>query len=161
MAPEAARGEPGSGSDIWAFGATVAEMATGGKIYSDEDRALPSIVFVRNLANNASFGPDFTLFMEDTACNDLIIQCLTRDISKRPKCGDLLRHVFLLNARQHCTKKRSFSVIDGAKIATATPAWKPKACESELSFVDSTETESDVLQTGAVPGEAAETDTST
>ena len=161
MAPEAARGEPGSGSDIWAFGATVAEMAIGGKIYSEEDRSLSSLQFVRNLANNSSFGPDYTLFMEDTSCNDLIIQCLTRDISKRPKCGDLLRHEFLLNARQHCTKQRSFSVIDGAKIATATPAWKPQACESELSFVDSTETESDVRETRAVLGEAAETDAST
>ena len=97
MSPEAAQGIGGKESDVWSFGLTVAEMFHGTTLYSDEDRSIGAMLFVKRLATDENFGPDLTHLMIDSSdCCDFILQSITRCADQRPTCAELLRHSFLM-----------------------------------------------------------------
>eukprot|EP00659_Diplonema_papillatum_P000643 gene643-986_t len=60
-----------------------------------EFQDLPSIVFVRKLASDATFGPTIPEF-QCSPTRDFLEQCLRRNPDERPTSTQLLRHAFLL-----------------------------------------------------------------
>ncbi|CAO2842499.1 unnamed protein product, partial [Amaranthus hypochondriacus] len=92
MAPEVARGEQQSyTADVWAFGCTVFEMATGlspwPNIAQDPLLALYHIGF-------SDVSPQIPNFLSDQA-KDFLAKCLKRDPKERSIISDLLKHPFV------------------------------------------------------------------
>ncbi|CAA0813979.1 mitogen-activated protein kinase kinase kinase 15 [Striga hermonthica] len=90
MAPEVARGEEqGLAADVWAFGCTVVEMATGSGPWpemKDPAAALYRIAFSGDL-------PETPDGLSDAA-GDMLARCLTRDPRERWTAAQLLQHPF-------------------------------------------------------------------
>ncbi|KAL6553395.1 hypothetical protein OROGR_007237 [Orobanche gracilis] len=90
MAPEVARGEDQSfPADIWAFGCTIIEMATGSGPWpemKDPAAALYRIAF-------AGDKPETPSWFSDTA-KDMLTKCLMRDTRERWSATQLLHHPF-------------------------------------------------------------------
>lgn len=91
MAPEVARGEEqGFPADVWAFGCTVIEMATGDHPWPEMDdpvTALYRIGFSGEL-------PDIPRWLSESA-RDFVAKCFIKDPKKRWTAKQLLEHPFL------------------------------------------------------------------
>lgn len=94
MAPEVITQLEGYGrkADVWSFGCTIIEMATGEKPWGND--AFDNMMFALNhIANSSSTPP-----LPDHApalCRDLIRLCLRRVQGDRPSTAELLRHEFV------------------------------------------------------------------
>ncbi|WOK92563.1 hypothetical protein Cni_G01254 [Canna indica] len=92
MAPEVARGEEqGAAADVWAFGCTVIEMATGQPPWPDvEDpvAALHRIGFAADV-------PKCPSWLSEEA-KDFVDKCLRRDARERWTAEQLLQHPFII-----------------------------------------------------------------
>ncbi|KAL6544492.1 hypothetical protein OROMI_023354 [Orobanche minor] len=90
MAPEVARGEEQSfQADVWAFGCTIIEMATGSGPWpemKDPAAALYRIAFAGDI-------PETPSWLSDTA-KDMLTKCLMRDQRERWTAAQLLHHPF-------------------------------------------------------------------
>ncbi len=93
MAPEVIRQTKyGRQSDIWSFGCTILEMASGKKPWDglNFDNPVEAIMriglenMIPTIPNNV--GEDLRSF---------IVACLERDVEKRPSAFELLQHEFL------------------------------------------------------------------
>jgi len=95
MAPEVVK-ETGYGrrSDIWSFGCTILEMATGKLPWSHYQFDVPVALFMK-----IALSEEIPL-IPDTLSDDLksfLKLCLQRDPTKRPHAQDLIIHPFLTN----------------------------------------------------------------
>lgn len=91
MAPEVIRGEgAGLGADIWSFGCTVLEMATGHPPWS-HIRDPTAVMFHVASSNELPIIPEG---LSDTG-KDFLRLCFQRDPSKRPTAEQLLMHPFV------------------------------------------------------------------
>ncbi|KAL3636758.1 hypothetical protein CASFOL_019057 [Castilleja foliolosa] len=117
MAPEVARGEEQSfPADVWAFGCTVIEMATGSGPWpemKDPAAALFRIGFSGDV-------PEFPGWFSDAA-KDMLTKCLIKDPRERWTAGQLLEHPFfdpvdeeIINCDEisEFTRKSPTSVMD-------------------------------------------------
>ncbi|KAL6538437.1 hypothetical protein OROGR_012425 [Orobanche gracilis] len=90
MSPEMARGEEQSfPADVWAFGCTIIEMATGSGPWpemKDPAAALYRIAFAGDI-------PETPSWFSDTA-KDMLTKCLMRDPRERCTAAQLLQHPF-------------------------------------------------------------------
>ncbi|KAJ6292366.1 hypothetical protein OIU78_024522 [Salix suchowensis] len=105
MSPEAARGEhQGFPADIWAFGCTFLEMATGQAPWvnvSDPVSALYQIGFSGNV-------PEIPSFMSQQA-KDFLSKCLKRDPEERWSASELLTHDFITDQEPDFAFKKIMS----------------------------------------------------
>ncbi|XP_073125264.1 mitogen-activated protein kinase kinase kinase 18 [Henckelia pumila] len=105
MAPEVARGEEQSfAADIWAFGCTVVEMATG--FHPWPEMKDPASVLYR-IASSGDI-PVFPSWFSDEG-KDFLSKCLIRDSRKRWTAGELLKHAFLDDVTEICGENREFT----------------------------------------------------
>ncbi|XP_073307279.1 mitogen-activated protein kinase kinase kinase 18-like [Primulina huaijiensis] len=105
MAPEVARGEEQSfAADIWAFGCTVIEMATGS--YPWPEIKDPASVLYR-IASSGDI-PVFPSWLSDEG-KDFLSKCLIRDSRKRWTAGELLKHAFFDDVMETCGEIREFT----------------------------------------------------
>mmetsp|Transcript_102516 Transcript_102516/g.287338 ORF Transcript_102516/g.287338 Transcript_102516/m.287338 type:complete len:362 (+) Transcript_102516:52-1137(+) len=82
----------GRGADIWSFGCTVIEMATGEKPWGDG--ALNNLLFALNRIANSDETPPLPQ-RAPPECRDLIARCTQRSQHARPATTWLLKHDFL------------------------------------------------------------------
>ncbi|KAJ6416310.1 hypothetical protein OIU84_002207 [Salix udensis] len=105
MSPEVARGEhQGFPADIWAFGCTFLEMATGQAPWvnvSDPVSALYQIGFSGNV-------PEIPSFMSQQA-KDFLSKCLKRDPQERWSASELLTHDFITDQEPDFALKKVMS----------------------------------------------------
>ncbi|KAI9315501.1 kinase-like domain-containing protein, partial [Dichotomocladium elegans] len=86
-------------ADIWSFGITAIELATGHAPYA---KLSPLKVIMMTLSNDPP-----TLVRETTkhkfsrTFKDMIDACLNKDLSKRPSAEKLLQHPFFKQAKRH------------------------------------------------------------
>ncbi|KZV56396.1 mitogen-activated protein kinase kinase kinase 2 [Dorcoceras hygrometricum] len=105
MAPEVARGEEQSfAADIWAFGCTVIEMATGSCPWPEMKD--PASVLYR-IASSGDI-PVFPSWFSDEG-KDFLSKCLTRDPRKRWTAGEILKHPFFDGVAETCGEIREFT----------------------------------------------------
>ncbi|KAF9672094.1 hypothetical protein SADUNF_Sadunf11G0005000 [Salix dunnii] len=113
MSPEVARGEhQGFPADIWAFGCTVVEMATGQAPWvnvSDPVSALYQIGFSGNM-------PEIPSFMSQQA-KDFLSKCLKRDPEERWSASELLKHYFITDQEPDFVLKE---IISRSNVNTPT-----------------------------------------
>lgn len=82
----------GTSADIWSFGCTVLEMATGSVPWSECDFDNPVAAILKiGLEDEIPKIPDSL----SHDLRDLIAQCLQRDPACRPTAQQLLKHRFL------------------------------------------------------------------
>lgn len=93
MAPEVVK-ETGYGrrSDIWSFGCTILEMATGKCPWSQYNFE-NEITLMMKIALTDEIPEIPETLSEDL--KDFIRLCLRRNLDERPYAGDLLKHKFL------------------------------------------------------------------
>ncbi|KAF5821675.1 putative mitogen-activated protein kinase kinase kinase STE-STE11 family [Helianthus annuus] len=91
MAPEVVRGEyQGPESDVWSLGCTVIEMITGKPAW--QDRGVDTLVQIGYSLEL----PKLPAQISDEL-KDFLSKCLTRSVSERWSCDQLLQHPFLLS----------------------------------------------------------------
>ncbi|CAD8096528.1 unnamed protein product [Paramecium sonneborni] len=95
MAPEVASQEENCrASDIWSFGCTVLEMATGKKPWNEHNFDNPLSALLLIISDNSL--PNIPQDL-DQELNQFIRLCLQRDHKLRPTALDLLQHKFIIN----------------------------------------------------------------
>lgn len=127
MAPEAARGEAqGLPADLWAFGCTVIEMATGRPPWPD----VADPVAALHRAGFTGDVPDCPGWLSADA-RDFVGKCLKRDPKERWTAEQLLRHPFV--AKTRC--------LPESASAPAEQIWVSPKSTLEQSMWDSEEEE--------------------
>ncbi|XP_019196330.1 PREDICTED: mitogen-activated protein kinase kinase kinase A-like [Ipomoea nil] len=116
MAPEVAKGEEqGFPADIWAFGCTVIEMATGSAPWQDMNDPVSALY---RIANSGDV-PEFPRWFSDDA-KEFLGKCLDRDAKRRWTAAELLQHPFLQSISSNSVTFKEFvrnsptSVMDQA-----------------------------------------------
>ncbi|XP_050937904.1 mitogen-activated protein kinase kinase kinase 17 [Cucumis melo] len=126
MAPEVARGEEqGFPADVWAFGCTVIEMATG-------DHPWPEIEDPVSALYRIGFSgevPEIPRWLSESA-KDFVAKCLIKDPKERWSVKRLLEHPFLEGFD-------SESEIEGSRMKTVNSS--SPSCVLDQRFWDSME----------------------
>ncbi|XP_019183081.1 PREDICTED: mitogen-activated protein kinase kinase kinase ANP1-like [Ipomoea nil] len=92
MAPEVARGEEqGFAADVWAFGCTVIEMATGSAPWPEMDDPVSTLY---RIGYSEDAVPEFPGWLSGDA-KDFLSKCLNRNAEDRWTAAELLHHPFL------------------------------------------------------------------
>jgi len=81
-------------ADVWSLGITAIEMAMGAPPYSH----LPPYPAMLKITQQAPPTVPESLF--STEFRDFIHHCLIKDVTKRPRINELLKHPFLQNAKK-------------------------------------------------------------
>ncbi|KAM7270820.1 hypothetical protein ACFE04_030034 [Oxalis oulophora] len=109
MAPEVARGEKqGFLSDIWSFGCTMIEMATGGG--SPWPEMSNAVAVMYRIAYSEEL-PEFPSCLSEEA-EDFLSKCLKRNPNERWTANQLLNHPFLLLTKSQGFEISPKSVLD-------------------------------------------------
>lgn len=105
-------------SDVWSFGVTMIEVATGKHPYAKWKNAFQQMQqVVVGAAPSLPEGPFSDVFRE------FIDWCCQKDLEHRPKYERLLEHEFLRRDREHPTDISTFvkTVLDGNCIIDGAP----------------------------------------
>nr|GLL17683.1 mitogen-activated protein kinase kinase kinase A-like [Ipomoea trifida] len=105
MAPEVAKGEEqGFPADIWAFGCTVIEMATGSAPWQDMNDPVSALY---RIANSGDV-PEFPRWFSGEA-KEFLGKCLDRDAKRRWTAAELLQHPFLRSISSNSVTFKEFA----------------------------------------------------
>lgn len=134
MAPEVARGEgQGKDADIWAFGCTVIEMATGRSPWGDDSGDPVSILYRIGFSDGL---PEIPGNLSGQA-KDFLEKCLRRNPEDRWTTSQLLNHPFLMELESTCLSPTRGS---GSNSNSNSPTsildlgfWSSKGAESEIT----------------------------
>ncbi|CUG89578.1 protein kinase, putative [Bodo saltans] len=97
MAPEAARGNATTASDIWGFGVILCYCFSGTYPYPEQDYSTDVVGFLRRLGNDESYGPRIPReAISNPSVLRVIEQCLQRREELRPTAADILMSPFLI-----------------------------------------------------------------
>ncbi|XP_031117275.1 mitogen-activated protein kinase kinase kinase 18-like [Ipomoea triloba] len=101
MAPEVARGEEqGFAADIWAFGCTIIEMASGSSPWPEMDDPVSALY---RIGYSEDAVPEFPGWISGEA-KDFLSKCLNRNAKDRWSATELLHHPFLQNPNSNPEK---------------------------------------------------------
>ncbi|CEM39682.1 unnamed protein product [Vitrella brassicaformis CCMP3155] len=120
MAPEVLCGQTyDSKADIWSFGITMFEMATGDPPLADENpvKVLVYIARSKDFVEKDCKLPDSA----SKVLRDFVHECLKREPNKRTTAAKLLKHAFLRNVKKYTSTEDMIKDID-AKNKTRTPS---------------------------------------
>ncbi|OWM75381.1 mitogen-activated protein kinase kinase kinase 18-like [Punica granatum] len=135
MAPEVARGEEqGKPADIWAFGCTVIEMATGRSLWGG-DGGDPLSVLYRIGFSDASAEIPGSLSEE---AKDFLEKCLRRNPEDRWTTSQLLNHPFLVDPTTCSSPNRASDSSSSSPTSIL-----------DLGFWNSVETESEITKSSS------------
>ncbi|XP_009614381.1 mitogen-activated protein kinase kinase kinase 18-like [Nicotiana tomentosiformis] len=100
MAPEVARGEEQKfAADIWAFGCTIIEMATGSPPWTDMKDPVSALYRI----GYSGDVPQFPNYLS-TDAREFLAKCLKKDPKERWTAKQLLQHPFLQSIGSNCLK---------------------------------------------------------
>eukprot|EP01059_Diplonema_ambulator_P035709 TRINITY_DN8528_c0_g3_i2.p1 TRINITY_DN8528_c0_g3~~TRINITY_DN8528_c0_g3_i2.p1 ORF type:complete len:838 (+),score=199.16 TRINITY_DN8528_c0_g3_i2:809-3322(+) len=93
VAPEAIKGKHTFAGDLWSLGCTLLELTTAKTPWVGVIQYSDVRDFIKQIAE-ADVTPPIPDFLSDE-CQDFLVRCLQRDVSKRADCEELLNHSFL------------------------------------------------------------------
>nr|GLL38343.1 mitogen-activated protein kinase kinase kinase ANP1-like [Ipomoea trifida] len=130
MAPEVARGEEqGFAADIWAFGCTIIEMASGSSPWPEMDEPVSALY---RIGYSEDAVPEFPGWFSGES-KDFLSKCLIRNAEDRWTATELLHHPFLQNPNSNPEKLEILprnsptSVIDQGFWESIEPSKSPSS----------------------------------
>eukprot|EP00471_Norrisiella_sphaerica_P011227 CAMPEP_0184505088 /NCGR_PEP_ID=MMETSP0113_2-20130426/52804_1 /TAXON_ID=91329 /ORGANISM="Norrisiella sphaerica, Strain BC52" /LENGTH=752 /DNA_ID=CAMNT_0026894759 /DNA_START=280 /DNA_END=2538 /DNA_ORIENTATION=+ len=94
--------------DVWSLGCTIVEMTTAYHPWKEYDNPLSCAYAIGQSDKLPSYPNDLSSDLED-----LILKCLNRDKTKRPRCSELMLHEGFRKQRENSVNRLGVSIRGG------------------------------------------------